>query len=414
MKKLTVGEILSAVKVPEPCKYCKEKTDDYRRHKRHCRKWKKAKRRGQVSKEEVNPTYSREIRFRKHKTFRGGCLPVVVDSQLYDLLVLWIRRKHSEESPDTRVFDGIRWELLLTMLTRIVGRDIVAKAEGSGRIGSKAMRQYAATMILEKVSKPYDAMRRIGGSDTMAKKHYQDRRENAYHKLAEKRMLLETSNSSSEEDSEEDSERQETDGQGSDTSPSDNESEGMKRPRVKGKLAPGQRAKSSRAIPCSQPESSSSSNDDPRVKGKLASGEQAKYSRAIHYSEPESSASSDIDDERKRSKAKGKRTPGQQAKSSEHVRYSSSSDDSSLSSGHATIAASKVSPVAIDLEDFSSPAESPPPAKVLKPSPSTVPDTGDAIQPTVTGLAPEAEVPGRDEENEGNGATTPTSDYECM
>ena len=197
VKQMSVGEILNAAKVAEPCGYCGEKTDDYRRHRRRCRKWKKAKRRGQVGEEEDFPTYSREIRCRKHKTFRGVGLPVVVDNQLHDLLVLWIDRMHLHEAADTRVFEGIRWEHLLTMLKRIVGGDLISKANDGAPIGSKAMRQYAATMILKKIKTPHDAMRRIGGSEAMAKKHYQDQRENAYHKLNEKRMLLEGSSSSS-------------------------------------------------------------------------------------------------------------------------------------------------------------------------------------------------------------------------
>ena len=210
VQKMSVGEISNAAKVPEPCGYCGEETDDYRRHRRRCREWKKAKRRGQVGEEEDFPTYSREIRCREHKTFRGVALPVVVDDQLHDLLVLWIHRMHLQEATDTRVFAGIRWEHLLTMLKRIVGDEIISKC---GPITSKAMRQYAATMILKKSSTPHDAMRRIGGSEAMARKHYQDQRENAFHKLNEKRMLLEgsgrgSSSSSSSRTSEEESEEE--------------------------------------------------------------------------------------------------------------------------------------------------------------------------------------------------------------
>ena len=274
VKQMRVDEILNAVKVPEPCPYCEEKTDDFRKHRRRCRKWKKAKRRGQVSRGEGNPEYCREIRFRRHKTFRGVGLPVVVDRQLHDLLVLWIHRTHGEEAPDVRIFEGIRWEYLLTMLKRIVGAEVLAKAKGSGPIGSKAMRQYASTMILKKIAKPHDAMRRIGGSEAMAKRHYQDQRENAYQKLTEKRLLLASSTSSSSsssgEESEEDNEQLETwpsDGSSNPVRHSESESstssDARERPKGKGKQTPGQRTKSSKRVrhPSSSDATSASSPD---------------------------------------------------------------------------------------------------------------------------------------------------------
>lgn len=152
---------MDAARVPEPCPYCREKTEDFKRHKKQCRKAKKAKRRGQVA-EIPTPKYSRIIKFKRHKTYRGEGLPVVVDSTLHDLLVLWIQRMHVQEGPDTRVFEGIRWEHLLTMLKRIVGEKIVAAAKQDGPVGSKAMRQYVSTYLLKKSIKPHDAMRRIG------------------------------------------------------------------------------------------------------------------------------------------------------------------------------------------------------------------------------------------------------------
>ena len=95
-------------------------------------------------------------------TFSGKGLPVVIDNLIHDLLVAWIRRRHPNDSGETRLFTGVRWENLLTMLGRIVSQKVLKGAEGSGPIGSKAMRQYAATMILQKSKKPHDAMRRIG------------------------------------------------------------------------------------------------------------------------------------------------------------------------------------------------------------------------------------------------------------
>lgn len=237
IQKMTVDEILNAAKVPVPCRHCKEQTANYRKHRRRCRKWQKAKRRGLVGDDEEIPTYSRHIRVRRHKTSRGSALPVVVDSRLYNLLSLWIRHMNLEEDPDALPFQGIRWEHLLTVLTRIVGKKRIDKC---GPMGSKAMRQYAATEIMRKSSTPMAAMRRIGGSDTMAAKHYQDQRINVEEKLKEKAMLLQSSTTSSSTDSGEI--------QQGDSSDSDGSSEERKRPRVKGKLAPGQRGKSSNPV----------------------------------------------------------------------------------------------------------------------------------------------------------------------
>ena len=369
IKQMQVGEILNAMAVPEPCRYCGETTDDFRRHRKRCRKWKKAKLRGQVGKEDF-PAYSREIRCRKHKTFRGVGLPVVVDNQLHDLLVLWIDRMHLREAPDTRIFEGIRWEHLLTMLKRIVGRDTMAKAKESGPIGSKAMRQYAATMILKKMARPHDAMRRIGGSEAMAKKHYQDQKENAYHKLTEKRMLLGTS--SSEEDS----------------SNSGNSEHGTS-------VSSLEEVSSDSTV--SQPSDGDTDSDgeeekQPKVKGKLAPGQRAKSSNIVHYSDSESSASSEDAEDPERPKGKGKSTPLQRTKSSK--RYSSSSDDGSES------------------EELSETITLPPPVESVPPATPIPYDS----QPTVTGLTPEdevpvepeAEIPGQDDKEIGG--TTPTSE----
>ena len=95
-------------------------------------------------------------------TFSGKGLPVVIDNLIHELLVAWIHRRHPNDSGETRLFTGVRWENVLTMLRRIVSQKVLKGAEGRGPIGSKAMRQYAATMILQKSKKPHDAMRRIG------------------------------------------------------------------------------------------------------------------------------------------------------------------------------------------------------------------------------------------------------------
>ena len=61
VRKLTVGEILAAAKVPEPCVACGEMTTHFRKHVRRC---KKLKRRGDHLRK-VN--YSRAIQFFGHK-----------------------------------------------------------------------------------------------------------------------------------------------------------------------------------------------------------------------------------------------------------------------------------------------------------------------------------------------------------
>ena len=140
IKKLTIGEVMSSTRMAMECPYCREKTqDDWRRHKKRCRKRRKAKRRGEVGKEEADPWANPNwtMAFRDHKAFRGKVLPVVVDNTIHDLLVKWIRRQHGGDGPDTRLFTGLRWENLLTLLGRIVSRRVLKKAEGNGPIGSK-------------------------------------------------------------------------------------------------------------------------------------------------------------------------------------------------------------------------------------------------------------------------------------
>ena len=64
---------------------------------------------------------------------------------------------------------------LVTLLKRIVGKAAVeAAGDGSARIGSKALRQRAATLILEKSSNPKEAMKRIGGSAKKMRENYVD------------------------------------------------------------------------------------------------------------------------------------------------------------------------------------------------------------------------------------------------
>ena len=284
---------MDAAKVPEPCKHCNEKTADHRRHRLKCKKRRRAKRSGEVVDDEA-PAYSREIRFRKHKAYRGEGLPVVVDSQLYRLLRLWIRRNHpNEEDPNAPLFGNLHWYNLLTLLTRIVGKKIIAKAEGSGPIGSKAMRQYAATVILRSSATPQSAMRRIGGSETMAARHYQDQQVEVEEKVKDKEMLLKLSSSSSpDRDSDESPDRDsdESPDRDSDESDSGESDGGTQSSQVKGKLGPGQRGKSSKPVPRqTQPESSASSEE-----GSAPSGQQAKLSKAVrHQSSAESSASCD-------------------------------------------------------------------------------------------------------------------------
>ena len=197
IRRLTVGEVLEAKRVPEPCEFCGEPTDHYRRHIRRCRKWKKAKQRGEES--PTNVSHSRAIFFHHHKTYRGEPLSIVLDQALHKILVLWIR-KTGDQDTERKIFAGLRWEHLLTSLTRIVGKRLLAKASGGNPIGSKCMRQYAATVLLKKASKPHQAMRRIGGSEKMARKHYADSSTQLREKLKEKQLIL---GSTSEEDSSE-------------------------------------------------------------------------------------------------------------------------------------------------------------------------------------------------------------------
>ena len=341
---MTTSEVMDAARVPEPCPYCRMKTEDFKRHKKECRKAKKAKKKGLA--EFPTPKYSRIIKFKSHKTYRGKSLPVVVDSTLHDLLVLWIQRMHVQEAPDTRVFEGIRWEHLLTMLKRIVGSKILAAAKQDGPIGSKAMRQYASTAILKKSPKPQEAMRRIGGSEAMAKRHYQDQREHAFQKLEEKRMLL-ASSSSSGSSSEDSTSSEEEDSDPADGSPcsdsGDSDSQDKKRP--KGKLLPGMKAgKSSKSR---RKSSSSSSSSDGR----------SKSSNIVGYSDSESSASSEDAQDPERAKGKRKKT-------SKRARYATSGSESET-------------------------ITRPPPVVESAPPPTPLPD---ASQPTVT-TPEEAEVP---------------------
>ena len=130
------------------------------------------------------------------------------------------------------------------------------------------------------------------------------------------------------------------------------------------------------------------------MKGKLAPGQRAKSSNIVHYSDSESSASSEDAEDPERPKGKGKSTPLQQTKSSKRVCYSSSSDDGSES------------------EELSETITLPPPVESVPPATPIPYDS----QPTVTGLTPEdevpvepeAEIPGQDDKEIGG--TTPTSE----
>ena len=290
IRRLTVGEVLEAKRVPEPCEFCGEPTDHYRRHIRRCRKWKKAKQRGEES--PTNVSHSRAIFFHHHKTYRGEPLSIVLDQALHKILVLWIR-KTGDQDTERKIFAGLRWEHLLTSLTRIVGKRLLAKASGGNPFGSKCMRQYAATVLLKKASKPHQAMRRIGGSEKMARKHYADSSTQLREKLKEKQLIL---GSTSEEDS-------------SETSSS---------------LSNGSESESSAA-------STSSSDDEASAAAAAADNNRSHRSlkRKIAPSSPSSSSDEggDGDFHKRRKKSKGKLGKGQKAKSSskkssKHVRYS--------------------------------------------------------------------------------------------
>ena len=76
IKKLTIDEVMGSTRVPYACHYCKElQTGVWRKHRKVCKKFKKAFRRGQVGKKEgdpwANPSWT--IAFRSHKTYRGKC-----------------------------------------------------------------------------------------------------------------------------------------------------------------------------------------------------------------------------------------------------------------------------------------------------------------------------------------------------
>ena len=64
IRKMTVGEIMKAVRVPEPCFGCGEMTTHYRQHIRQCKKLKQAQRRGDDLRK---VRYSRSINFFGHK-----------------------------------------------------------------------------------------------------------------------------------------------------------------------------------------------------------------------------------------------------------------------------------------------------------------------------------------------------------
>ena len=64
---------------------------------------------------------------------------------------------------------------LLSVLGKIVGKKMMEVAgDGHGRIGSKAIRQHAATLFLKRSHNPNEAMKRIGGSAKKARENYVD------------------------------------------------------------------------------------------------------------------------------------------------------------------------------------------------------------------------------------------------
>lgn len=308
IQKLTIGEVLTAAKVPRPCKHCNKETADYRGHRRKCRTLRRAQLRGEVIADDEAPRYDREIRFKRHKSFRGASLPVVVDSQLHRLLKLWIRQVHpDEEDPNVFVFGTLRWRRLLRLLAMIVGKKIMQNAKDSGEIGSKAMRQYAATVFLRRSATPQAAMRRIGGSETMAFKHYEDQTASVAAKLKDKDMLLEvgSSSSSSGEDTPEESDDEASTESGEDSRSEHSDGGSQSKCKAKGKLRPGQQGKlsnpeghslpqprSSTPVPQRTPPETSASSEEDSDRSELSKGVPYQASR-----ESRSSSESSHDEE---------------------------------------------------------------------------------------------------------------------
>ena len=58
------------------------------------------------------------------------------------------------------MFDGIRWDAMMAILTKLVGRKVMDEATESGPIGSKAMRQWASTIFMKNSATPDESMRR--------------------------------------------------------------------------------------------------------------------------------------------------------------------------------------------------------------------------------------------------------------
>ena len=307
---------------------------------------------------------------------------------MHKILVLWIRKTGDQD--ERNIFAGVRWEHLLACLTRIVGKHLLAKASGGNPIGSKCMRQFAATVILKKVPNPHQAMRRIGGSETMAQRHYADRSSQAFQKLQEKRLIIGSTSSSSSSSSSGSSDTK-SDGSLSSSDNADNRSRNRtddEKKRRKAKEGKGQKAKSANPYRRSLEESESSDGDSDgkkrRKEGKGKGKGKGKSNRCVEESERTDSSDSGKHKRKKR-------------------KYESSTESSS----------EEESSVLATSSDSASPppAESVPPAKVVTPShpSSAVPDTGGGTsQPTEAeaeaweALAEDVDV--------AAGGTTPPSD----
>ena len=357
--------------------------------------------------------------FISFQTTRGEPLSIVLESETHKSMVAWIR-KNGQEDDSAKFFFKVRWEHVLQNIKKIVGERIVDKASGGhGKtLGSKCLRQYASTILLEKHAEPHQAMSRIGGSYKMARRHYADRGTQSFAKLQEKRLIIGSSSSSSSESPEESetsssssdfavaadrrhrrkpsapstasSDGDKTESSECRDSSDDTESERRKKGRnrrtkssKKGKLMKGQTAKSSNPYSCLEESESSDYKEKKR--------------RTKPSKRKNSWTSSDDESDGERGKKKGKLDEG---KSSNTNR---SSDTDSDTDEHKSARNSSES-------ESASP---PPPAKVVTPGcpSSAVPDTGGGTsQPTEAEAEAEACEALAEDIDVAAGGTTPPSD----
>ena len=348
--------------------------------------------------------------FISFQTTRGEPLSIVLENETHKSMVAWIR-KQGQEDDSAKFFVKVRWEHVLKCLTGIVGKKLVDKASGGhGKtLGSKCMRQFAATILLQKHEEPNQAMRRIGGSSLMARRHYADRGSQAFQKLQEKRLIIGSSSSSS--SSSESPEETETET----SAPSTPSSDGDKR-RKKGNA----KGESNRCL--EESESSDSSDDTEKQKKRRTKSSKRKRD-------------STDDGERCKKSKKGKLLKGQTAKSSKLKGKSSNTIPSSDSSSNTDSDANKATSNTIRSSDTSSDtssntdsdaskaatssesASAPPvvesvaPAKVVTPGrpSSAVPDTGGGTSQPTEAEAEACEALAEDIDVAAGG-TTPPSD----